>query len=240
MRSMKTPRPLISAQALQELYDILIADEARARLSRTRYEAALKLGPPEFRPGAKRLIARARLVAPRTKPAKSSVSASGRRGKTWISEVMRVVDEHKEGISSQNILAVLLKTPLGKSSSKGHKGFYHAVTRLTKRGEIVKYGTLFVSKETAAELEKRGEKIYGVVSQRRGSSAIVIDTLDKHPEGLTAPQLQEIVAELPDAPKSMKLYRHYIYNILSTLKNADRVEVTNGIYKVKVAKGLFH
>lgn len=151
---------------------------------------------------------------------------------TWVGEVARLLSASERGMTHQEILAALKETELGKSASAGDKGFYNAVARLAAREEIVKHGGYLYASNVFKALQDRGEKLPEDSGRAtNGSGAIVRDILEKHPKGLSGPQLRDIMRAHPDAPKSMQKHPHYIYTILGTLIGSGAVTRREGIYR---------
>ena len=230
--------------------DVRLLEElpARIKLKKRKYEAALMFAPPGFDPDTPVAVTPARLPIPTRQPEPEpdkpfelvqeaeEIETEGRV--TWIGELRRLLAAANRGVAHQEALASLKSTPLGDRTSAGDKGFYNAVSRLEKRGELVKASGLLYSKKMADEMVARGEPLPGqsLESRRRAgsSAAIVLQVLREHPEGLIAPDLKDAAAAVPGAPESIAKHGQYIYNVLSTLIGQCEVEKdANGVYRIR-------
>ena len=159
---------------------------------------------------------------------------------TWIGELARVLDEADRGLSHLEALTMLKETPLGEKPSAGDKGFYNAIARLEKRGDLHKSGGRIYSKKLVMEMEARGEPLPDVTIETRrragGTASVVIEILKTHPSGLDANQLRKVAADMPGVPSSMSKHTHYIYNVLGTLMGQGFiVKGDDGLYRLKNA-----
>ena len=117
--------------------------------------------------------------------------------------------------------------------SVGEKGFYTAIAKLEKRGDLIKAGSLLFSREAMDKAKQRGELIPEEAVSRIGASGVaVLEALGDQPEGLSASDLKEIVSARPDAAKSMKKHSNYIYNVLSHLIESGRVVKVDKLYRL--------
>jgi hypothetical protein len=156
---------------------------------------------------------------------------------SWTVAILAQLLKSGRGMSHSELLDILKATPLGEGLSQGAKGFYNGIARLSKSGKIVKAGGLLYAAEIAEQLKRSGEELPEWTSSGRqragGSGRLVLEELMKHEAGLTAPRLKELVGTRPDAPKSMSLHSHYIYNILGTLVGTGAVEKgADGVYRI--------
>lgn len=147
----------------------------------------------------------------------------------------------ERGIPHKELLTKIIEKHPTLEQSQGDKGFYNAVARLAKGGEITKFGGLLYSTRVVNLLREKGEKLPDMTLEVRrragGSAQIVIEILEKHPGGLSGPDLKKVVAEIPEAPKSVREHGQYIYNILATLMGSGVVTKKDGIYRLKKTKG---
>lgn len=203
---------------------------ARIAEKKTRLNAAMQFAPDGFDLD-KEIAAKSK-----KKPASPERQKTQPATPTWIGEVENVVAASPRGISHQEVLSAVKNTALGKNQSKGDKGFYNAIARLAKRGLIVKAGGLLYSAKLAQEMKKRGEALPDVSAEvgrrRNGSGAIVLRVLSNYPNGLPGPEIKRIVAEMPEAPRSMREHGQYIYNILGTLIGSGAVARDGGVYRL--------
>lgn len=250
----------LSEQDLKKLHNAMLDDRravelavAQAKKSEEDYNAALRFAPAGFAPEKVKSPSRARPKAKKkikTKPigdtAKRKVKQidlfpKAENSPTWTIEISRRIEQHPEGIAHSKLLGEILKSPPPELAiSAGYKGFYHAIRRLLKRGDIVKHGTLLYTAKAMEAIRESGQEL--PVPDRRvgGTGAIVIETLGKHPTGLTGPQLQALASMEPGAPKSMRDHPHYIYNVLSSLISNGRVKKFRGMYKLAEPQGVTH
>lgn len=154
---------------------------------------------------------------------------------TWSDEMRRVLGLQTTGISYPDLLAEISKSALGTTRSKGDKGFYQAVKRLTESGEVVKNNGLLFSKELAEEMAKKGMPLPRRVVGRGGSGTIVLGILHDNPQGLSAPEIKEKAATHPEAPDSIRVHKHYIYNVLGNLVDDGLITRNEGKYQLAKA-----
>lgn len=124
--------------------------------------------------------------------------------------------------------------------SNGEKGFYNAVAKLVNAGAVVKHGNLLFADKVIKEITAKGGALPVVpeMARRAGSSAELIhQVLVQHPDGLSGPDLRNIVAGLPEAPKSLREHAQYVYNILGAMMGTGEVSKVDGIYRLMAAKG---
>lgn len=155
---------------------------------------------------------------------------------TWIGEIRRIMNASPKGLSHKETLVQAKMTALGKRQSAGEKGFYTAIAKLAKNDEIVKHGGLLYSKKLANKLTTNGQMLPEMeadVRRRSGSGgALVVSVLSEHLSGLTASELKKVLAEMPNAPESIRAHGQYIYNLLGTLMGAGTVKRENGVYRL--------
>jgi len=159
---------------------------------------------------------------------------------TWSNEMRRVLAGLTEGISYSDLLSEIAKGELGAHRSKGDKGFYQAIKRLTKSGEIVKSKGLIYPAKVAEEFKARGMELPARGVDRGGSRTIIRAILAKHPNGLSGPQIQEAAAQHPDAPPSIRAHKHYVYNILGQMKKAGEIAHEGNMYRMTKTGGTVH
>ena len=178
-------------------------------------------------------IVRARPEPKSAAPKSTPFRANGKH-LTWPIGIERVLSQQTEGISYKDLLAQLTKTELGQNVSEGAKGFYNAIARMSEAGAVVKAGGLLYSAALAKKINASGEPLPVRIVDRGGSTSIVLSILKEHPEGLTAPEIKEIVSKHPDSPASILKHKHYVYNVLSVL--AERRQITREDGKYRLAK----
>src|SRR6266705_1197397 len=244
MSTKRSPRkkPVRADKALLTVGDIRELESAIAADVRHRYELDTRISEKRKRLEAAKLFLPQAAERPVQKPKPTRSAHKGVRNApksarringarlTWASEVSKVLNESKTGISHQDLLAELSKTALGDNVSNGAKGFYNAVARLTKAGEVVKSGGLLYSFKLAQEIRDRGEALPSRVVGRGGSSSIVLGILHDHPHGLSGPQIKEIAGKHPDAPPSIREHGQYIYNVLGSLQRSGLITKHEGKY----------
>lgn len=227
--------------------DVRLLNElpARIELKKRKYDAALLFAPPGFDPDAPSSPA----PAPSAEPDAPSEGEKqfelvpegedehdDQPGRvTWIGRLAKLLESADQGMSHQEALTRLKQTPLGVRQSAGDKGFYNAVARLEKRGDLIKNGGLLYSRRLANEMAARGEALPDVSIETRrrsgGSAAAALSVLRLHPDGLDAGRLREELAKLPGLPESLTKHSHYIYNVLSTLMGQGEITKNEtGVY----------
>lgn len=152
---------------------------------------------------------------------------------TWISGVENFVAANSAGVAHQAILTALKSTELGERPSKGDKGFYNAIARLIKQGKLVKHGGLLYSKDLYERL-KKGKYQFPMALDGNlrpgGAASLVLEVLEKYPQGLSSTALKDLVAARDDAPKSISEHGNYIFNVLAGLIGKGKVVRKNGLY----------
>jgi hypothetical protein len=230
--------------------DAKLLSELPERVERKRQllEAAMRFAPPGFDPRARgvepapdtapppvsRTPEEFSLVAPQSSPSLAARRRLTRRGApTWVTEVERILNLQTAPMSNQALLLALKEqSPLGPTSSLGDKGFYKAVSTLTKRGVLIRRNGMNMSQALAKKLEGQGALPAETSSRPRGSGVIVLDVLRKHPGGLSGPQIKKLVAEVPDSPRSLREHGQYIYNILAPMVGSGEVVKVDGLYRL--------
>jgi hypothetical protein len=233
--------PLLTVTAIRSLKQDYEADlrlfaelPGRLEAKKRKLDAALMFLPPgiDLDGAAPELADKAALPAP--PPVTVNPSAPGKA--TWAGEMERMLLSLDAGISHQGLLQRLKQTELGERSSPGEKGFYNAIARLSERGLLEKHGGLLYHRTLADRIRASGRAFPDVtieVARRAGGSAsLVVETLEQHPKGLTAPELKKLLAVREDAPKSLREHGQYIYNILSTLIGNGTVSRRKGVYRL--------
>ena len=235
-------RPLLTIATIQKELAALARDELlyaelpSAIAARKKWlEAAELVAPVEFAAATKTKKTKPRGNGHDTATI-AQVNSKTKASPTWAGEVARILNESHQGLSRKEILAKANETDLGNRRSAGDKGFYNAITRLAKRGEIAKHGGLLYSSKLLKELKARGELLPDVsigVQIRPGSSgSFVVSALTKHPNGLSAPELKTVLSAERDAPMSLKKHTQFIYNVFGTLIGAGVVTKKDGIYRL--------
>ncbi|HSW14194.1 MAG TPA: hypothetical protein VLI06_15210 [Solimonas sp.] len=156
-------------------------------------------------------------------------------GTTWIGAISNILNSEQRGFTHHEIKDALKLTPLAERLSRSDKGFYGAIARLCEREELFKSGNLIFSKATKDAYERAGTDLpSGSPKTRAGSAAeLVLFALSEYKDGLDGPQLKSLVAEMPEAPGSIRHHGQYIYNVLGSLISSGRVEKYAGKYKLK-------
>lgn len=230
--------PLLTQADLIKLAEEILVDkkisaDADMRIAKNtrRLDAGMQWAPEDFDPFIE--AARAVPEPPKAEPVKPApiIKRFGRdwsKELTWMSEVERLVNAC-DNIEKQEVLNRLLETPLGKKASKGFKGFYNAVSRLSASGKITQNGTKLYSRRAIELMEARGESL---PTDRKVSSSgvLVVGVLGKYQTGLTGGQLQQMVSSEPNAPESLRKHKHYIYGVLNSLIESGHVVKRRGIY----------
>lgn len=240
--------------------DVRLYEELPARIKqkKRRYEAALFFAPPGFDPNAPvpaPVVAPVPAPLPTPSPEPSAPAAcfelvsqpmieedadesEGEGRLTWIGELLRVLEAASRGLPHQEVLAMLKQTKLGERVSAGEKGFYNAVARLEKRGQLIKNGGLLYSPKLVEQMRQRGEVLPDVSLEMRrragGSGTVVLEVLSEHPEGLDVQALRNEVIKKPGVPASLEKHTHYIYNVVATLIGQGAVtKDAQGRYRIK-------
>jgi hypothetical protein len=170
-------------------------------------------------------------TSPSQPPTRRETTLPDAARKTWASELTKILGKMTDGMSHQELLATAAKAGLPRST--GDKGFYNAVWRLMKAGQIVKSGGLLYSEQLATELQRRGQPLPIRVAGRGGAGSIVLGILNEHPQGLSGPEIKELAGKHPDSPRSMREHDQYIYNVLGSLREAGAVlRLENGKYRL--------
>jgi len=198
--------------ALQEL-------QARIEKQRKKIAAAVLLAPdlPEEEPEKPK-------ANRKPKPTEGALPS-------WTEAIMQVVNGKTQGMAHPDVLKEVVER-FSLPLSKGAKGFYNAIKRLSDDGAVVKRGGLIYTPALVAALERSGQVLPVRQVDRGGSLSIVLGVLRDHPRGLSAPQVKELVGKHPDAPRSITQHKHYIYNVLGVLVQRGRIMRRSGIYKL--------
>ena len=232
--------------------DVRLYEElpARIKFKKRRFEAALLFAPPGFNPDAPMPALVTAPNPPESSPVENAApvfelasepmtkeDSAGSGGKlTWIKAVSHVLETSERGLPHQEVLSKVKETKLGEHSSAGDKGFYNAIARLEKRGELIKNGGLLYSKTLVEQMRAQGQSLPDMTTEARrragGSATVVLEVLRDHPEGMDANQLRDEVGKKPGVPASIAKHGHYIYNILGTLIGQGAV--------TKGAQGTYH
>ncbi len=89
---------------------------------------------------------------------------------TWVSEVLRVRDQFRKPMSFEDYRVEIDAGPLAGEYEKSDKGFYHAISRLQKRGDLVKHrGWLFHPsdfQDYRASVERGADELPSVENKR--------------------------------------------------------------------------
>lgn len=225
-------------------YLVTLAAELPARIAEAekRLAAAMLFAPDNLEEDAQQVSKN--VQAPKGVPEQlvldtstKAVARKGRRVKsagealtrslTWISEVDRVLQQASRGLTHSQLRDELRNSKIEAMASAGDKGFYNAIARLTKQGRLVKSGGLLYSAAFAFKFTQEGKALPNAPFENKrkhgGSAALIIDALYDYEEGCTANELRTILAENPDAPKSLRDHGQYIYNILANTIGAGDV-----------------
>lgn len=242
--------------------DVRLYEElpARIKLKKRLFEASLLFAPPGFNPDApmpiksvaeKSVASEGLPSVPSAEPifelASEPMAGDGvveeeeeeeeeEKKVSWIKAVSRVIEASECGLPHQEVLSKVKEIKVGEPSSVGEKGFYNAISRLEKRGELIKSGGLLYSKNLVEKMRSQGQTLPDMTSEARrrsgGSSAVALEVLRSHPEGMEANQLRDEVAGKPGMPASITKHGHYIYNILAPLIGQGIViKDSNGLYR---------
>lgn len=211
-----------------------------------RYEAAIIFAPPDIdAPQSEAAVTQQ--IADTTKDA-ATVAVVLRKRITkppkvekpvgWRKGLQTILEESANGIAHQPLLK-MAREKYKLPPSSGEKGFYNAIAKLIQAQTVVKHGNLLFAANVIEGIKKNGGTLPAPpeMHRRAGSSAgLIHQVLHGHPEGLTGPALRKLVAELPDAPKSLREHAQYVYNILGTMIGAGDVSKSNGLYRLSSPK----
>lgn len=235
--------------------DVRLYEELPARIKSKKrlFEAALLFAPPGFNPDAPVPVKNVaeKIAVPEELPSVPSVApvfelasepttedsvVEVEKKVSWIKAVSRVLEASECGLPHQEVLSRVKEIKVGEPSSVGEKGFYNAVSRLEMRGDLVKNGGLLYSKNLVDKMRLQGQSLPDMTTEARrragGSSAVALEVLRSHPDGMEANQLRDEVASKPGMPASITKHGHYIYNILAPLVGQGIVSKdSNGIYR---------
>lgn len=208
-----------------------------------RYEAAMIFAPPGFDPDkeARRLAEEAEsapIPQSATLPAALpqieidlDESPTGKVG--WRRAILNILGSALKGLPHKEIVEKA-RNMYALPPSNGEKAFYNAIAKLVNAGQVIKHGNLLYTADVLTELKASGAlpELPGV-NRRAGSSAeFVAAALREYPQGLTGPQLRNVLSTVPGAPKSLFQHGQYIYNILAPMMGAGEVIKNDGIYKL--------
>lgn len=240
--------------------DVRLYEELPARIKSKKklFEAALLFAPPGFNPDAPLPVKSVaeKIAAEEESPSVPSVEPifelasepmardgvaeeeeeEEEKKVSWIKAVFRVIETSECGLPHQEVLSKVKEIKVGEPSSVGEKGFYNAISRLEKRGALIKSGGLLYSKNLVEKMRSQGQPLPDMTTEARrragGSSAVALEVLRSHPEGMEANQLRDEVARKPGMPESITKHGHYIYNILAPLVGQGIVtKDSSGIYR---------
>jgi len=231
---------------VQELEDLYRRLPEEIREVRKRYEAALLFAPPGFDPevaviravsvptsasSAPSLPAEQVVALGTPQVATEDAIQEGRIG--WRSAMLDVLSMEGRGLTHKELLSIV-RQRYELPVSNGEKGFYNAVAKMIKAGTLVKHGNHLFTADLFEDARARGALPDEVMVGRRpgGSPELVLQVLRAHPEGLSASQLREIFASMPEAPQSLSRHGQYIYNVLSTLVGNAQIVREEGVYRL--------
>lgn len=235
-RQLAAQQELIRALKVVEAHGIPIGIASARKPARPRRHKPVKVArsaPPQLiKPRLPKIVARKLLAR--------------RHGHlTWTEGMWRVLQQQTAGISYNDLMAELLKGELGQNPSKGHKGFYQAIRRLSSSGDVVKIGGMLYTAKLANELRRKGAELPVIKpgAGRGGSRVLILKILNAHPPGLTAPEIKQMAAKDPDATESLRVHKHYVYNVLGQMKKDGQITHEGNIYRIaspSVATNVMH
>lgn len=232
-------RALLTVADVRKLKEDLEADEqllaelpARVEQKRKRYEAALYFVDTT----ALDEIFEERVIAAET-PAASLVLTNpedrnfraSRDGElTWTGAIMKVLDGATRGMAHHEIQSAV--------RSENHhlvetKPYYNAMSKLDKRGTVVKGGALFYAASNYERLVSAAEpvvidkaNISGKQLKDHTSAWFIYRTLNDSPAPLTASQIKDKLREEEGVTPKLTTSNNFIFNILKSLLNDGWIE----------------
>lgn len=159
-----------------------------------------------------------------------------RSGKpTWRSEMVRVFDQWRTNFSFVGLREELDRGPLKGEFEKSEKGFYHAVSRLEKRGYLKRHkGWLFRAVDLEEHLRRvrAGEipDVEDITNQRRSPMGEAAkEFVSKHPRGTSS---GDVVSHLKrDKRFSESLNKNATggYNVIARLVKRGEIKKEGGL-----------
>jgi len=155
---------------------------------------------------------------------------------SWVDAARSVVHWHERGVASHVLRGIVAASPLGDRLRVSDKGYYNAVNRLQKRGEIEKHnGRFFYPNSLLAykEAVSRGEMDDAPPKPPQSYSPMgeAVEAMVNAQPGIP---ISEVVSNLQADPKfsdSLSERTTVAYNVVARLRKRKKIE--------KRGKGLF-
>ena len=176
---------------------------------------------------------RAQPKAREAKPKQVTLNLRGGAGKSWTATILRIVNDHPDGISYAELKDEIGKTHLGSKLAKTEKSLYGGALKLSSNQQIVRHnGWLFTpaSFKRFEEAVKAGkiEDKQPTRQQRSPVGEAVKAFLENRPNGATSAEIVEELKKNPELSPTLERNKTHIYNVLSRLVDRDGELVKGG------------
>lgn len=160
-----------------------------------------------------------------------------RRGKvSWTREISRILRENAGPVGFRELRAEIERGPLAERMARSDKGFYGAVGKLEKRGDLVKYkGWLFdpgafrtFQHELAAGMRDDLEDKTHQRSSPMGNR--ILEILSRHPNGIESKRLVEELKRDPAFADVIKRNATSAYNVFTRLVKRGEIRKEGRVY----------
>jgi len=162
---------------------------------------------------------------------------------TFVEAVEQALKEAAQGrLSTHELREIIEQTELGPKLTESDKGFYHAISRLAARGELVKHnGWLFVpdrykSYMSEVELGLRSDEAAPTHSTRRSPLADAIKRALAEAGEMTSSEVIDYLIAIPEFEESLTQNKTGAYNVLSRLVGRGELVKDGGTYSLPSAE----
>ena len=178
-----------------------------------------------------------------SKPKPHTKSTYTRHEKSWPDTIKDIVTAQPRGMTVSDIKLETAKTHLGERLKETDAAFYGAISKLEKRGKLIRYKGYFFTPEAYAQFQSDVEK--GVTkdiktaaksAHKSPAKDVVIKFLKGRPNGAEPYEIIDALLASPTTRDAVEKNRNSIYNLLSRMAKRDELVRDGSAYRLPSKK----
>ncbi len=157
---------------------------------------------------------------------------------TWNEAILSILREANRGLAHAALYKALEATEFAKTVNFNQKRYYTTISRMQKKKQVVRIGSLTYAPDVAKKLAKSGPVPTEDLEQPQFfNSKIQTPTLIKrllreNPKGLQGNDLIGMLSMMDDAPESVRSHPQFVYTTLSKMIRSGAVKREEGVYRL--------
>ena len=153
----------------------------------------------------------------------------------WTNAVLRIIEEHKEGITYSDLKLAVKNTPFAYKLQNNDNAVYGVVEKLsTKRKKVIKHNSLLFSSAAYRDALAKGvisesDKQHYSAGQRSPTGEKLMEFLRAKDKGAKSYEISNELKKYPELSKSLE-NKSFIYNVLASLKKKNLIKKEGEVY----------